>query len=395
MKIYHQTGFRYNWNIESFVDDHAGDGLILSPININSDKITRLSDSVRQTSWLDPQLYLLKDYKKEMESYEYFPLKIKSNFDTDDFSAHSDEVAGKCLQFQIDNDFEYAVIPMRYLDNIPANYYEQWTTHIVEPFINKYNQMGTSKKLLITVIVKQIQLQDKTYRNELLNFLTSIEELSGVYLIFEHNFTSKQIKDTQYLYDALLFIHYLKMNSLEVHIGYANTEGILYSIANPDSISMGSYENLRHFNIKRFRALEKNEQAAPRARLYIGKLYQWVDYGYLEAIRTLYSKYQYLIDTTKYNVEMFEPTYNWHFQKPSPYKHFFIVYSNQVKQLPEVMEERISYLLQSFNNALNLYGEILDSGVLLDSNSDGSHLNFWLTTINMFNKYREENASEF
>jgi len=113
------------------------------------------------------------------------------------------------------------------------------------------------------------------------------------------------------------------------------------------------------------------------------------------AIKTLYPNYHYLIDSTKYNVEMFEPTYNWHFQKPAPYKHFFIVYSNQVKQLPNTITERMPYLLQSFNNALKLYNEILDSGVFLDSNSDGSHLNFWLSTINMFNKYREENASEF
>ena len=58
MKVYHQTGFRQNWNIESF-QQGVGDGLIYSPINLDADKLLHLDNSIKQTGFLDPQLYLL------------------------------------------------------------------------------------------------------------------------------------------------------------------------------------------------------------------------------------------------------------------------------------------------------------------------------------------------
>ena len=62
MKVYHQTGFRHNWYIDSF-QQHVGDGLIYSPINIDADKLLHLDTSVKQTGFLDPQLYLLNEAK--------------------------------------------------------------------------------------------------------------------------------------------------------------------------------------------------------------------------------------------------------------------------------------------------------------------------------------------
>ena len=33
VKIYHQVGHFSNWNIDSFHEDHCGDGMILSPVH--------------------------------------------------------------------------------------------------------------------------------------------------------------------------------------------------------------------------------------------------------------------------------------------------------------------------------------------------------------------------
>jgi len=38
MKVYHQTGFRYKWNMDAF-DQNIGDGLIYSPVNVDADKL--------------------------------------------------------------------------------------------------------------------------------------------------------------------------------------------------------------------------------------------------------------------------------------------------------------------------------------------------------------------
>ena len=42
--IYHQCGFRYKWNKEINEDFNIGDGFILSPIDMNKETLSNISD---------------------------------------------------------------------------------------------------------------------------------------------------------------------------------------------------------------------------------------------------------------------------------------------------------------------------------------------------------------
>lgn len=393
MKLYHQTGHNYIWNIDSLTKDKAGSGLIFSPINIESEKILKFNTKIKNKSFFDPQFYLINELKGKITTYDYFPANFKSDFNTNDLYKESIEIAKKCIDFQIKNDFEYIVIPARYFDELPSKYYDQFYDYIISPFINQYKASKTDKKILLTIILKQNKLVDADERDKLLNWITSIQEIHGIYLIFQTNNTTKQIKDSDFLYNALLFIYFLKLNKFEVHIGYNNVEGLFYSLANPDSISMGSYENLRNFNIRRFVNSEKKVQNPPRARLYVAKLFQWLDYGYLKPITNLYIDHLSLFEDSKYRPLMFTPTFQWHFQKSEPYKHYFLMLSNQVSNLPNSITERIKFLEEQFKTALNLFSKIEESGVALDDNSNGTHLNFWLSALNMYKKFLKENPN--
>ena len=55
-------GFRDKWNIDC-LKSGIGDGLIFSPINMDSDKLLALPKSIREVSFLDPQFYLLNKEK--------------------------------------------------------------------------------------------------------------------------------------------------------------------------------------------------------------------------------------------------------------------------------------------------------------------------------------------
>ena len=395
MKVYHQTGFRYNWNIDSFTKDNAGDGLIFSPVNIESDKIElKISPSIKMKSLFDPQFYMINDNKGKLATYDFFPANIKANFNTNDLFKQSKDIAKECLNFQGNNSFEYLIIPARYFDEMPSKYFDQYFDFIVKPFTDFYRKTKF-EQVLLTIILKQSHLIEEGYRNNILNWITSIQNIDGIYLIFENHYDSKQIKDSQYLFNALLFIHYLRLNNLEVHIGYTNTEGLLYSIADPTSISMGSYENLRKFNIKRFKTEPKRVQQSPNARLYVGNLFQWIDYNYVQSIKNEYEKWNDIFEDSQYKPLMFKQTFNWHLQKFEPYKHFFIIFYNQVVSLASRIDERISFLQNSFEFARKTFSEIIDSGVALDSNSDGSHLVEWLKTIKLYNDYKDKNPDEF
>ncbi len=386
MKIFHQTGFRHNWNIESYKKG-IGDGIIYSPVNIDADKLLKIEDKYKVTGFLDPQLYLLNEAKGTIDTYPYFPGNLKDDFSTSDMDASNVELSELCVNFQIANNFEYLVIPTRYFVDNPTNFLIQSKDFFISPFCDKISQKKINKKVLLSVIVKEISLIDEDKRNELLNWITSHLRINGVYLIFENNFKSKQIKDFEYLLNALQFIHTLKQNDLEVHIGYCNTEAFLYSVAMPDSVTIGSYENLRSFGIKRFQDTDKQPMRAPNARLYSTKLLQWIDYVYVQAMAKQIDNYEDYFDDSEYKPLMFNPDFNWHFAKPEPYKHYFFVFTSQLKSLPIEQKDRIDVVKESIKFALDNFKFIVNEhDVLLDDNSDGSHLATWYNVVSSFQK---------
>ena len=382
MKVYHQIGHRYNWNIES-LNAGYGAGLILSPVNMESDKLLALPGNVRSSSFLDPQMYLLGTEKASNVSYPFFPGNIKAGFSTADLDVANEVIARECIEYQRQAGLGYIVIPTRYLDVPPTKYLEQMTRGFVIPFLEYKEKNKIDVPFLLTVVVRQAVLSDEASRDELLNWMTGIQGIRGFYLVFDNNFPTKQIRDFDYLRNALFFIHVLKANQLEVHIGYTNTEGLLYSAAMPDSVSMGSYENLRNFRISRFEVVEKGKMRSPNARLYSSKLLQWVEYNYIQSMRQMLPDYEEMFDDSQYRPLMFTPTFQWHFNKPELYKHYFEVFSNQIGNLPDVQSERIDSLLSQIIAASNRYQQI-KRRVLLDEDSGDAHLPIWYNVLNDF-----------
>ncbi|WP_421827903.1 hypothetical protein [Larkinella sp.] len=386
MKVYHQTGFRFIWNIDSYIQG-VGDGLIFSPVNISSDELESIDESIKKSSFLDPQLYLPSQEKGQLITYNYFPLNFIPGFTTIALHSQQDMLAKECVDIQVRNDFEYIVIPCRYYDEFPTNYFDNQTEFYIDPFCKYISTLDLAKKILITVVVKPIMLTDVAKRDDILNWITSQQNIDGIYLIFENNFLTKQIKDVDFLFGALQFIDLIKFNGLEVHIGYCNVEGLLYSAANPDSITIGSYENLRHFKVKRFEVVEKQQMKGPNARIYSGLLCQWIDYSYLASLKALYPNYNLMLEDSDFKLAMFEASYKWHFSKPQPYKHFFKVFYDQTKLLPVNQDDRIPYLKTLFSKAIDEF-EIIKNKVRLDPDSDGSHLYIWLNVLSMYEDFK-------
>lgn len=388
MKVYHQLGFRYQWNIDC-LESGIGDGLIFSPINIDSEKLLAMSKSLRRVSFLDPQFYLLNKEKSTNITYPFFPGNIKADFSTADLDVSNTKLAEICIDYQVNAELEYVVIPTRYVDAVPTRYLEQMTENFVYPFLDIKFQKNITRKFLLTVVVKQIMIEDQDKLDELLNWMTGLSDIAGFYLIFENNFTSKQIKNFDYLRKVLFFIDVLKHNEFEVHIGYCNTESLIYSAAMPDSITIGSYENLRMFKISRFEMSEGKSMRAPNARLYSSKLLQWLDYNYIDSMKSLIANYDSFFDDTNYKPLMFSlgefknQQYSWHFAKSEIYKHYFEVFYSQVKNLSSNQQERIEQLKSTIKTAIDNF-KVIENNVLLDDDSNGSHLTIWYNVLNSY-----------
>lgn len=386
MKIYHQAGHNLVWNLDSFCRDHAGTGIIFSPINDGPVKILGLEAAVRAQSLFDPQFYVPASGRGKLQEYPFFPSAVLEEVTTSDFETACWDIARECVKWQIDAGLSCVVIPIKYYNDVPSDYFAQISSCYVEPFVSAVKEYGFGGPVLLTMILKHGQIIDEQQRNFILNWLTGINGINGVYLIFEHSSPYKQIKDPVYLANSLKFIKVLKDNDFIVYIGYNNTEGIFYSLAGPDAISMGVYENLRRFDARRFVEQEAKGGQQPNPRLYSGILFQWIEFTYVQAIQQLYENWSELFETTAYTPMDFRPGKDWNLRQPELYKHFFLVFSRQVSELPDDLNNRFEFLNTAIRRARKEFSAIEEAGVALDENSDGTHLNAWVTAMNLYRK---------
>lgn len=386
LEVYHQIGYNSIWNFQSLEDDHTGQGVIFSPRFLSPDDITKLPTNLVRNSIFDPQFFQPNTALGKLDEYDFFPNKVAAGFKTSDYSdAYALESAERCVDFQIYNDFRYLVIPTRHTTGMPTSYIENQQELFVAPFLTAISNRQSSKKVVLQIVLNDNMIKDEEYAADLLNWITGIDMLSGVYLITEVNTRPKQIADADLLFATLMFIDALVQNKLDVILGYLNTEAILLSIANPKIVTIGIYENTRMFNIRNFEEREKTKQQGPTARLYVSKLLQWISHPYLNAIRRALGNEPSFFDTNKYQALMFEPSYRWHFTKPELYKHGLLVLEQQLRNIGMLEgQERFEAVRSAIKSALAYYDRIEAGGVVLDRDSNGQHLPAWLTAANQF-----------
>ncbi len=385
IEIFHQLGYRNQWNFQSLREDHVGSGMIIAPSHMERSEVESLSDEIKKISFFDPQFFLPDVRKRKLATYEFFPDIVANGFKTTEYSSgYSAECAIQCVTFQKDNNFRMIVIPTRYVSGMSSNYIHQQQQLFIAPFLNAINKLGKNKPVLLQLVINDDMVKDPEYAVDLLNWITGNTNIDGVYLIADINPRSKQLKDIDFLYAYLRFIRSLVENGLYVLLGYVNTEALLLTLATPNAVTIGSYENLRMFNIRNFEVGEGKTIHGPNARLYVSKLMQWIDTNYLGAIIRKLGNTE-LFDDNHYKALMFSPTFRWHFSKPELYKHYLLVFSQQLQTLTSFEgADRYRVLSELMDNAKSHFTQLRELGVILDQDSEGSHLNTWLTAANLF-----------
>jgi len=381
MKLYHQAGHNYVWNISSFTDDNTGDGIILSPVHMKSDKVIELAPELKQRFLFDPQFYIPDSQKSKLNSYDFFPEKYMDGFSTVDYSAIAYEIADACVNFQVENDFESIIIPARFYPDLLTNFIQIQKTFTVEPFLDCLDTRGTTKKVFITLpLTVPMIMDDDQFTTNLLNWITSYQDIDGVYLLINFNEQRKQVSDFKKLASYVDFIQQAINADLDIICGYCNTEGLMLSALDIYAVTMGAYENTRGFSIDKF--IESDAiRRGPAPRLYFPKLLNWIRYETAEEIRedvpALWDK---IYTPTEYSESLFKSLKRPSFQRPELYKHHFQAISDQYENLKEQpsQESRLDLLTDWIFNASDLYGQINKSGILMaDPNCSGDHLPAW------------------
>lgn len=387
MEVYHQLGFRYQWNIKSFEEDNIGDGLILAPRYMKQNVVQDLPTSHKRKSIFDPQFFRPDIPKGHLQTFDFFPDVVADGFATEDYSDfHAWVSAEKCVAFQKQNGFQSIVIPTRHYQATPSNFIDIQQEMFVNPFMHEIKRQGASDNpILLQLILNDNMLKDQEYLSDILNWITGIQGISGVYLITDINPRPKQIKDNDVLYSLLNAINILNRNELNVVLGYVNIEAFILSVAAPKAVTLGAYENMRMFNIKTFIEEDSGGPQSPTPRIYIPKLLQLIDYRYIGAIQRAITETDFF-PNNKYQALMFQPSFKWHFTKPELYRHYFMEFGAQLKGIGALTDKkRYNTVTETLKASIDYYDYLMNTkGLAFDNNSDGSHLPLWLTAVNEF-----------
>ncbi|MCP4135303.1 MAG: hypothetical protein GY754_30320 [bacterium] len=383
MKFFHQAGHNTKWNVESLVEDNVGDGVIFSPVNYDVVDMVGVEPGIKNRSIFDPQFYVPDSQKKNINTYKFFPEKVMNGYSTLDFNTQAHMSAELCVDFQLENDFEFIIIPARFFPDMITDFVERQKVFTVEPFLNAVKKTGTSKKVFVTLPLTISMIIDQGYRDSLLNWITSYPEIDGVYLLVNFNEPHKQIQNFEKLSSYITFINDIKYADLEVICGCCNTEGLLLTLLDVDIITMGAFENTRKFSIDKFLELEVTKRG-PVSRVYLPGLLNWVRYNTVVEIKEGHPDLWSLVYSgTEYMERVFERESDPHFTQSETYMHHLILIDKQYRELNALpQEERFGLLKEKIDRALDIYNEIDERSIMLFNRScSGDHLLVWKKVI--------------
>lgn len=377
--LLHQVGHNSKWNVESFENDGCGDGLILSPLHQAMGTVEKLPPETRAASIFDPQFYLPNSRKTKLLSYPFFPEQVDGGFQTSTFVAHVPEVAKSCIDFQVQQGFRKVVVPTRYINQMYPSYFKQQNQFTVDAFM----EHAGSRLLCLSVALTAPMIQDPEWREQVLNWITSFPQVDEVYIMYEHERSTKQVADAKFLMDCMTFCSDIMNTGLAVTLGYTNTEGLLYTAAGDLTITMGAFENTRIFSVDKFLESE-GERRGPKARIYLPGLFNWVQFEDAKRIRSGAPEvWEQIYEPTEWAEEALqrevEPTFN---QSPL-YKHYFRNMQNHMDELsPIKASDRRKLLLSKIAAAMGAYRELSYRGIGLEKHGQGGHLVEWQNALN-------------
>jgi len=385
MKLLHQCGHNSNWNIQAFEGETMGDGLVISPVHQALHRVEGITASTCNRSLFDPQFYLPNSQKAKLHSYKFFPEVLTQGFSTIDFSLFALESAKLCIEFQARLNFERIIIPARFFEQMVSDFIQKQEIYSVVPFLKETSRQRIKRPVLLTLPLTSHMVEDAAFRTRILNWVTSYPEISGVYLIVDHERPEKQVTSDRFLFDMLVLLTELREAGLDVVLGYTNTESLLYLVAGEIDITMGAFENTRMFSLDKF--IESDEdRRGPKARIYLPGLLNWIQFGQAKELRAASKEiWDAVYEPTDYSEaalkQAVEPTFN---QAPL-YKHYFKCFSNQVEQLRNLSrEERFRVLSGWLKMAIQQHQEIEALPLVFERHGKGDFLQSWQTALNKY-----------
>jgi len=389
VRILHQLGHRYNWNLDCYFDNHIGDGFIFCAYSFAHEKIGREISEYKPEQYLPIALVDLQYYgyktsrdKGELSTYPFHPAKMEAGGAT---ITEYPELIYKGIDYQTKLGIKKIIIPMRCEIRKDIETFSK----IVEK-INKYVSENKQADIeyYLTISFTDSEIKDIEWIEKVLTLLTNIDKIfDGYYIVCESapEYKKKVSVSYDYYSNLLRIFSVLKKNNFKIIYGYANWDAIVFiGLVDIDYISIGTFENLRKFDIKRF---TENASGGPSQGWYYSeKLLNMIRSQELAKLRS--NNCISLIQNEKniFSDIILDVAYPWAINgnnRPDVHKNYLLSISRELKEISSIKigNDRINYILQRIMNAKKIYKDLYDRKVYLDEESSDYHLATWETFL--------------
>lgn len=380
MKLVHVLGHNPNWNTEIFFEQNVGDEFLITAFTFGNEYLkNKRVAQVIDKSMIDLQFYGQKNSAKltkgKLSYFDFHTANICS--DSDPTNILINKCIIEAVEYQITSGFNKIIIPLYYEDT----YLEGIISTI--KFINSYLKINKveDKEYYMTLPLAYDIIRNNDDIERLLFELTDISICFDGYFIACENKPEQGHKisnDIKLISNLSRVLSVLKSQGFKTIYAYANWDALFYlAQTDIDYITIGTYENLRNFSIKRF--TEDISGGASDGYYFSEQLLNMIRAKDLVSIRA-----NDMIELIKNRKNIFsdailEENYKWSIHKPDVNKNYLFSISRLLKKMSDIdsIEQRITHTLFLIEKAINIYNKIEDNYIHLQSESQNYHLGTW------------------
>lgn len=389
MKIYHQLGHNHKWALDSYFQNNVGDGFIFSAFSFQYGKLENGVSSYKPDQYLSKSMIDLQFYgSKEtvgghLESYPFNPINLNKS---DSTMVVGTELIEKAVLYQESLGLKRIIIPVFYHEVSDFSKFEKYLKKINKIVVRRKNK-GSKFKYFMTIPFSNNAILSDDHVEELLQVATDMNIVfDGYYVVCDAKPEYKKKVSINYDYYANLIKVFRVLNAqgFTTVFGYSNWDALIFaSLCDIDYVTIGTYENLRRFNIERF--TESLGGGPSKGWYFSEKLLNFIRAEEITKVRRSNCLDMIANDKNIFSDIILNKDYAWNTHKPDVHKNYLLAISRLLNELGDISttSQRTIFFQNKIGQARKLYSELASHRVFLNDESDDYHLGAWDSILKM------------